>query len=177
MNVVGVLLTGVAGLGFALITVNLHEHGHWLVGRVLGIPRADITVDLSARPPHVALRHGETWLAPATKAAWRRSSVIGPAPPPPGCSSLAASPSRPWLRWRPSCCSPPSALGARDGKGVGVVLRSSTPSTWRFNAVVSVWRGHTYGDAASLWQIRIGGTIAFLLAAAATKAAAIVLAS
>lgn len=46
-----------------------------------------------------------------------------------------------------------------------------------FNAVVSVCRGHTYGDAASLWQIRIGGTIAFLLAAAATKAAAIVLAS
>lgn len=58
----GALLV-VAVLGGAWGAVLVHEGGHYLLGRLLGVPADSIRVRLE-RPPHVALREGERWLSP-----------------------------------------------------------------------------------------------------------------
>lgn len=64
MDVTQTLLYVLAVLGFAWLTVNVHEYGHLAVGRWVGVPADSIRVRYTPRPPHVALRAGQTWLAP-----------------------------------------------------------------------------------------------------------------
>lgn len=54
----------VGAIGFAFGLVVIHEYGHLLAGRVLGVPAAAIRVELAGRPPHTALRRGDRWLRP-----------------------------------------------------------------------------------------------------------------
>lgn len=53
---------GAVGFAFGLVTI--HEYGHLLIGRVLGVPARAIRVELAGRPPHTALHRGERWLSP-----------------------------------------------------------------------------------------------------------------
>lgn len=57
-----VLLTA-AVLGAAWGSVLVHEGGHYLAGRALGVPAGAMSIRLE-RPPHVALDHGGRWLSP-----------------------------------------------------------------------------------------------------------------
>lgn len=57
------VLVALAVLGFAWLTVVVHESGHLLAGRVFGIPSSEIRIVLG-NPSHVALREGNRWLGP-----------------------------------------------------------------------------------------------------------------
>lgn len=46
---------------FVLITV--HEIGHWMMGRVAGIPRRDMRIRLFTFPQQVVLRDGDAWIS------------------------------------------------------------------------------------------------------------------
>lgn len=50
--------------GFIWGTIVIHEYGHLLVGRLVGLPRGAARVVIGARPPHVALRTPEGWIGP-----------------------------------------------------------------------------------------------------------------
>lgn len=53
-----------AGIGFAIGLVAVHEHGHRLTARLLGVPADEVRVDLQARPPVTRLRREGSWLGP-----------------------------------------------------------------------------------------------------------------
>lgn len=57
------VLTGLAVLGFAWLTVLVHESGHLLAGRLFGVPSSRIRIVLG-NPSHVALREGDRWISP-----------------------------------------------------------------------------------------------------------------
>lgn len=61
---VTIALQLLAALGFAMLIVTVHEHGHLLVARAAGVPADDVRVDLDRRPPVVLLRHRDQWLGP-----------------------------------------------------------------------------------------------------------------
>lgn len=54
----------VGAIGFAVLIIGVHEHGHRLAALSAGVPRTEVRVVLDARPPHTALRDGARWLAP-----------------------------------------------------------------------------------------------------------------
>lgn len=64
MDLTQVVLYALAAVGFAWLTITVHEYGHLAVGRAAGVPAGDIRVRYTPSPPHVALRSGEQWLAP-----------------------------------------------------------------------------------------------------------------
>lgn len=71
----GVLIDVVGAVGFALLIVAVHEHGHRLAAHLAGVPADHVRVALDSRPPHTALRAGDRWLAPdddGYQAAFRR---------------------------------------------------------------------------------------------------------
>jgi hypothetical protein len=59
-----VVIDLVGAVGFAVLIIAVHEHGHRFAALFAGVPRQDVRVVLDARPPHTALRDGERWLAP-----------------------------------------------------------------------------------------------------------------
>jgi hypothetical protein len=59
-----VVIDIVGAVGFAVLIIALHEHGHRFAGLSAGVPRQYVKVVLDARPPHTALCDGERWLAP-----------------------------------------------------------------------------------------------------------------
>lgn len=54
----------IGSVGFAVLIIAVHEHGHRFAALLAGVPRQDVKVVLDARPPHAALRDGERWLTP-----------------------------------------------------------------------------------------------------------------
>lgn len=60
----GLAIDLVGAMGFAIALVSVHEYGHLLTGRILGVPAHAIRVELGGRPPHTALHDGERWLSP-----------------------------------------------------------------------------------------------------------------
>lgn len=52
-----------AVLGVLWATVVVHEGGHYLVGRCVGVPASDMKISLG-RPSFVALRQGQQWVSP-----------------------------------------------------------------------------------------------------------------
>jgi hypothetical protein len=54
----------IAILAGYLLLVGVHELGHYLAGRIVGIPAAEMRIRLFNFPQHVALRDGERWVPP-----------------------------------------------------------------------------------------------------------------
>lgn len=52
-----------AVLGLLWASVVVHEAGHYLLGRCVGVPASDMKIHLG-RPSYVALRHGQRWVSP-----------------------------------------------------------------------------------------------------------------
>lgn len=61
---VAVVVDIIGAVGFAVLIIAVHEHGHRFAALLAGVPRRDVKVVLDARPPHAALWDGERWLAP-----------------------------------------------------------------------------------------------------------------
>jgi hypothetical protein len=64
--IIGVLIF-VACLGAVFGIIAVHECGHFLAGRIAGIPAGAMQVRLLAFPQHVALRSDGRWLHPSTE--------------------------------------------------------------------------------------------------------------
>lgn len=164
MDVTQVLLWILAAVGFAWLTVNVHEYGHLAVGRAVGVPADSIRVRFTPLPPHVALRDGERWLAPddtgyvpafarfnpGAAAAWwyvaggfviESVVVIG--------AVAALAPVAPVV----------AALWLETSTAIFLVyVLLDVAGTWR--------RGTPTGDTSALWRIHAGATVALLLSVA-----------
>lgn len=46
------------------LIIAVHEVGHYLAGRLVGVPSASMRIRLLTFPQHVALRDGEDWVCP-----------------------------------------------------------------------------------------------------------------
>lgn len=173
MSALGASLLAVATLGFALLTVNVHEHGHRLVGRALGVPRGDIRVDLRARPPHVALRAGRGWLSPDDEgyadafarhrpggaAAW--SFIAG------GLAIETVVASAGALVLVAGDAAEAARVWAWCTAGVNALYLA-------VDAATSVRSVHPGGDFSAMWQLRSGTTGALVVAVIAVKGLVIV---
>jgi hypothetical protein len=60
----GPLLLFVLILALAFVLIAVHEAGHYVAGRMGGLPAGDMKLVLLAFPQHVALRDGEDWVSP-----------------------------------------------------------------------------------------------------------------
>lgn len=63
MTVLEIALLALAVLGAAWGAVLVHEAGHYLAGRLLGVPAESIRIRME-RPPHVALHRSGRWFSP-----------------------------------------------------------------------------------------------------------------
>lgn len=163
-------------VGFAFGFVVVHEYGHLLAGRVLGVPAPAIRVELAGRPPHTALRRGDRWLRPEDSdyadafrehrperwAAW--TYVAG------GLVVETAATTASVL-----------VLVAAGAEEVGIVLAWVAlllAVTYLIVDVALTTRSRRpYGDHALLWQLHRGATCLLVAVALGTKVGAVIVGS
>jgi len=163
-----VVLNLLAGLGFCLLLVSLHEYGHLWTGRILGMPPHAIRVNLNGRPPHIALYDGLRWLAPDDPGYAgtfnRHCPGVGRA-----WGFVAGGTS---VETIVSFVVIASLVGMGLGP-VAVVLAAATTILFIGYVVldvgVSCWRRAAYGDFAVLWTISPARTVTWTIAVALLK--------
>lgn len=165
-----VVLSVVSGIGFIWLLVIVHENGHYLFGRVLGVPAEDMRVEITGNPPHVALRDGDRWVPPMDESyaeIFQRH-----------CPSLRAA----WLYIAGGVIGETvvalvmiCVLVAIGIGGAAVILAWST--TLFFVAYVlgdlaiSLSRRMATGDWSAMYTVHPGSTFGLLIGAGAAKAA------
>jgi hypothetical protein len=55
-----------ANIVLLLVLIAVHKFGHWLTGRVVGIPAGMMKIRLLTFPQQVVLRDGERWVSVST---------------------------------------------------------------------------------------------------------------
>lgn len=170
---IDVLLSLVGIACFAWLVIVIHEYGHFIVGRVVGIPRGDIRVDLSGKPPHNALRRGSAWLSPDDAGyidAFRRHA-----------ESTAAA----WAFVSggvvvETALSVPAIVVIAYLGGTGPALLWAWTTLVIFiiyvvgDAVISLRTQQRSGDFSSLWEIHRPGTVLVVLVIAVIKVVSVV---
>jgi len=163
-----VVVDVLAGLGFAVLLIWLHEYGHLWTGRVLGVPRHAIKVRLDVSPPHVALHDGRGWLSPADAGYAEKFTRH--------CPGLARAYG--FVAGGAGVESAVSFLTITLLVGVGrqpvaLVLAAATLILFFAYVVLdialSAWRRVPYGDFAVLWTLSPASTLAWVLALAILK--------
>lgn len=167
------VLSGLAVLGFAWLTVLVHESGHLLAGRAFGVPSSQIRIVLG-NPSHVALRAGDRWLGPDD---------------PDYVQAFRSHREEPWVSWvfvaaglALETCVAALAIAALTGTG------HTAPATlWAWTTgglamgylvidVVGTARARRpVGDHSALWQISPTITLLFLTVVTAVKVATVAL--
>ncbi|UFU03825.1 hypothetical protein LQF12_04240 [Ruania suaedae] len=166
------LLIGAWALATLWACVLVHEAGHYLAGLAAGLSPRTMAIRLR-RPPHVALRDGDTWRSPEEPEyveVFRRSAPSG----------FAA-----WL-FVAGGFLVETAVVLLAGvllRGAGelslVVVATSSVMFAIYlagDALGSVRRRRPQGDAGALWAIHRGATAVMVLTLTGVRAAAVVLA-
>lgn len=156
-------------VGFAWGCVVVHEYGHFITGRLVGVPAGHLKV-VMASPPHTALKDGGQWRSPDDelfipvfrrhcgslgKAWWFIAGgfVIETAVTTAGCVALILV-GQSW---------------------VAVSWASTSLAIYLLyviaDAMLSWRRRSPYGDATSMWHLNRIGSVTFLLMVVAVKSA------
>ena len=156
----------------AWVAVLVHEAGHYLAGRVVGVPARAMRIRLTTAPPHVALRDEERWLAPD------QSGYIG------AFTRQRNSAAAAWFFIAGGFVVETAAVLAAGfalqdaGTVAPIVLLTSTCILLLYlgaDVLGSLRGGQPYGDAGAMWRLHAGGTVLLLAAALAGRAVVLAL--
>ena len=158
-----------AGLGFAFVVI--HESGHYLAGRIGGIPFDQMRLRLMAFPQHVELRDNDDWISP-TKSIERYIAIIWKClRTTPRVYTYVAGGLIAETIFTIVATMTLVSIGQPKAAFLVVFLSLLGNGGWVVADTIAVLRGRTLGDWSGMWHVAKIPTIAFLLAYFVVRAA------
>ncbi|MFK5688071.1 hypothetical protein ACI3EY_00280 [Ornithinimicrobium sp. LYQ92] len=160
-------------LGLLWASVVVHEAGHYLLGRCVGVPASDMKIHLG-RPSYVALRHGQRWVCPDDEG--YIPAFVRHAPSRPAAWSFVTG------GFLIETCVVQLlvlVLAVQDLRGVALLVLGASSVIFvlylLLDAVASVRSGATAGDGSAMWRISAPATLIALATFAGVRVMTLVL--